>query len=161
MVVVLTGGERHEQPVLPTPMERGAGKWPGRGRPRARPNRVAGDKGYGSPTVRRHPKGRQIGAVIPTKADEVPGPGVDRAAHRARNVAGRPINRLKRWRRIAARYGKRAANHRAMLTVARILLWLRGRAPRPGGGPRGPAAPGDGRVGDGRRSAAGKGGTRP
>ena len=110
MVWVLTGGERHEQPVLPLLMERGAVKRRGRGRPRIRPNRVAGDKGYSSPTVRRYLKGRGIGAVIPTKANEVPDPAFDRAAYRERNVIERTINRLKQWRRIATRYEKRAAN---------------------------------------------------
>ena len=121
---MLTGGERHEQPVLPTLMERGAVKRPGRGRPRVRPDRVAGDKGSSSPAVRRYLKGRRIGAVIPTKADEAPDPAFDRAAYRERNVVERLINRLKRFRRIATRYEKRATNYRAMLTVAAILLWL-------------------------------------
>ncbi|CAA9577453.1 MAG: hypothetical protein AVDCRST_MAG19-3531 [uncultured Thermomicrobiales bacterium] len=61
MVIVLAGGERHERPVLPTLMERGAVKRPGRDRPRIRPDRVAGAKGCRSPTVRRDPKRRSIG----------------------------------------------------------------------------------------------------
>ncbi len=89
-----------------------------------RPDRVAGDKGYSSPTVRRHLKERKIGAVIPTKADEAPDPAFDRAAYRERNAVERLINRLKQWRRIATRYEKRAANYLAMVTVAAILLWL-------------------------------------
>jgi hypothetical protein len=72
MVLVLTGGERHQQPVLPILMERGAVKRKGRGRPWVRPDRVAGDKGYCSPTIRRSLKARRIGVVIPTKCDEVP-----------------------------------------------------------------------------------------
>ncbi len=124
MVLVLTGGERHEQPVLPLLMERGAVRRAGCGRPRIRPDRVAGDKGYSSPAVRGYLKGRGIGAVIPTKADEVPDPNFDRVAYRERNVVERLINRLKQWRRIATRYEKRAANYLAMLTVAAILLWL-------------------------------------
>ena len=124
MVVVLTAGERHEQPVLPPLMERGAVKRAGRGRPRVRPDRVAGDKGYSSPAVRRYLKGRRIGAVIPTKVDEAPDPAFDRAAYRERNVVERSINRLKQWRRIATRYEKRAANYLAMLTIAAILLWV-------------------------------------
>ncbi len=124
MVVLLTGGERHEQPVLPVLMERGAVKRPGRGRPKVRPDRVAGDKGYSSPAVRRYLKGRRIGAVIPAKADEAPDPAFDRAAYRQRNVVERLINRLKQWRRVATRYEKRAANYLAMLTVAAVLLWL-------------------------------------
>ena len=123
MAFVLTGGERHEQPVLPALMERGAVKRRGRGRPRIRPDRVAGDKGYSSPTVRRYLKGRGIGAVIPTKADQEPEPAFDRAAYRERNAVERTINRLKQWRRIATRYEKRAANYQAMLTLACILLW--------------------------------------
>jgi transposase len=124
MVLVLTGGERHEQPVLPTLMERGAVKRSGRGRPRIRPNRVAGDKGYSSPTIRRYLKERKIGAVIPTMADDVPDPSFDREAYRERNVIERLINRLKQHRRIATRYEKRALNYWAMLTIAAILLWL-------------------------------------
>jgi transposase len=124
MVLVLTGGERHEQPMLPTLMERGAVKRPGRGRPRIRPDRVAGDKGYSSPTIRRYLKARKIGAVIPTKADEVPDPSFDREAYRERNFIERLINRLKQHRRLATRYEKRALNYRAMLTIAAILLWL-------------------------------------
>ncbi len=123
-MLLLTGGERHEQPVLPTLMERGAVKRPGRGRPRVRPERVAGDKGYSSPAVRRYPNGRRIGTVIPTKADEAPDPGFDRAAYRERNVVERTINRLEQHRRVATRYEKRAANDLAMLTVAAILLRL-------------------------------------
>jgi transposase len=124
MVLILTEGQRHEQPVLPTLMERGAVKRRGRGRPRIRPDRVAGDKGYSSLTVRRYLKGRGIGPVIPTKADEVPDPTFDRAAYRERNVVERLINRLKQWRRIATRYEKRAATYLAMVTIAAILFWL-------------------------------------
>jgi len=124
MVFVLTQGQRHEQPMLPILMERGAVKRQGRGRPRIRPDRVAGDKGYSSPTVRCYLKERRIGAVIPTKADEAPVPNFDREAYRERNVIERLINRLKQWRRIATRYEKRAANYQAMLTLAAILLWL-------------------------------------
>jgi transposase len=124
MVFILTEGQRHEQPVLPLLMERGAVKRPGRGRPRIRPDRVAADKGYSSPSIRRYLKERKIGVVIPTKADEVPDPAFDREAYRDRNVVERLINRLKQWRRIATRYEKRAANYLAMLTLAAILLWL-------------------------------------
>jgi transposase len=124
MVFVLTRGEQHEQPVLPTLMERGAVTRRGRGRPRIRPDRVAGDKGYSSPTIRRYLKERRIGAMIPTKANQVADPGFDREAYRERNVVERLINRLKQWRRVATRYEKRAVNYLAMLSIAAILLWL-------------------------------------
>jgi transposase len=123
MVVVLTEGQRHEQPLLPSLMERGAVKRVGRGRPRVRPDRIAGDKGYSSPSIRRYLKGRGIGEVIPTKADDPPDPAFDREAYRERNVVERLINRLKQHRRIATRYEKRAVNYHAMLTIAAILIW--------------------------------------
>ncbi len=124
MAVVLTGGERHEQPVLPTLLERGAVKRPGRGRPRVRPDAAAGDKGDSSQKVRRYLRRRRIAAVIPTKADQAPLRSFDRAAYRERNVVERLINRLKQFRRVATRYEKRAANYAAMVTIAAILLWL-------------------------------------
>ena len=142
MVVMLTPGQRHEQPVLPLLMERGAVKRRGRGRPRIRPDRVVGDKGYSSPAVRRYLKGRRIGAVIPTRADEDSDPAFDRAAYRERNVVERLIDRLKRWHRIATRYEQRAANDQAMPTIAAVLLWLE----EPGlsdGGARGGTTPDD------------------
>ena len=124
MVLVLTSGERHEQPVLPLLIEQGTVKRAGRGRPRIRPDRVAGDKGYSSPPIRRYLKERRIRAVIPTKSDEFPDPAFDRAAYRERNVVERLINRLKQFRRVATRYEKRAANYQAMLILAAIVLWL-------------------------------------
>ena len=66
LVLLLTGGERHAQPVLPTLIERGAVKPRGAGRPRVLPERVAGYKGCGSGTMRRSLKELWIGAVIPT-----------------------------------------------------------------------------------------------
>ena len=124
MVFILTAGERHEQPVLPLLMERGAVKRPGRGCPRIRPDRVAGDKGYSSPTVRRYLNERRIEAVIPTKANQDPDSTFDETIYHERNVIERLINRLKQYRRIATRYEKRVGNYQAMLTLATIVLWL-------------------------------------
>ena len=89
-----------------------------------RPDRVAGDKGYSSPTIRHYLRARRIKVVIPTKADEAPDPAFDREAYRERNVIERLINRLKQWRRIATRYEKRANHYLAMLAIAAILLWV-------------------------------------
>ncbi|CAA9572686.1 MAG: hypothetical protein AVDCRST_MAG19-2961 [uncultured Thermomicrobiales bacterium] len=104
LALVVTGGEGHELPVRSSRVERGAVKRPGRGRLRGRRDRVAGDNGSSSPGVRRYLAGRRIGAATPTKADEAPDPAFDRAAYRERNVAERPINRLRRSRRVATRY---------------------------------------------------------
>jgi transposase len=120
----LTGGERHEQTTLPTLLESGAIKRRGRGRPRRRPERVAGDKGYSSRTVRRYRRRRGIGAVIPRRANEPQQRPFDREAYRERNRIERLINRLKQNRAIATRYDKLAVSYHAMLTFACILIWL-------------------------------------
>jgi transposase len=124
VTAVLTGGERHEQVALEALLDQGAIRRPGRGRPRLRPRRAAGDKGYSSPTARRHLRRRRIRPVIPSKSDQRRQPDFDRAAYRRRNRVERLINRLKQFRRIATRYEKRAANYLAMVTIGMILLWL-------------------------------------
>src|SRR4051794_34095111 len=124
ITAVLTGGERHEQIALADVLDRGAPPRSGRGRPRLRPRRVAGDKGYSSPTARRRLRQRRIRPVIPSKSNQRRQPHFDRAAYRLRNRVERLINRLKQFRRIATRYEKRAANYLAMLTIGMILLWI-------------------------------------
>lgn len=124
MVLLVSAGERHEVTRFEPLMERGAVKRPGRGRPRIRPRRVAGDKGYSYPHVRRYLRRRGIGAVIPTRSNQPRVRSFDRAAYRERNRVERLINRLKQYRRVATRYEKRAVNYLAMLTLAAILLWL-------------------------------------
>ena len=104
-------------------METGAVKRIGRGQPRIRPDRVAGDKGYSSRKIRRYLRRRGIGVVIARQKRERR-VRFDKAAYRKRNVVERLINRLKQFRRIATRYEKRAVNYLAMLTIAAIVLWL-------------------------------------
>jgi transposase len=124
ITAVLTGGERHEQVALEAVLDRGAIRRQGRGRPRLRPRRVAGDKGYSSPTARHRLRRRGITPVIPTKKDQPRQPDFDRQAYRERNRIERLVNRLKQFRRIATRYEKRAINYLAMLTIGMSLLWL-------------------------------------
>jgi transposase len=62
--------------------------------------------------------------VIPAKVNERRQRTFDREAYRQRNIVERMINKLKNFRRIATRYEKRAANYRAMLMIAVVLLWL-------------------------------------
>lgn len=104
-------------------MEVGAVKRVGRGRPKIRPDRVVGDKGYSSKEVRNYLYQRGIGVVIARKDNERRGKSFDKEAYRQRNVVERLINRLKQFRRVATRYEKRALNYRAMLTIAAIVLW--------------------------------------
>ena len=124
MTLLLTAGQCHEQPQVEPLLERGADKRPGRGRPRVRPRRVAGDKAYSSGKGRRYLRRRGIGAVIPRKANERRTGRFDRAAYRERNRVERLINRLKQFRRVATRYEKLAVSYLAMVTIAAVLMWL-------------------------------------
>lgn len=94
-VFALSGDERHEQLMLPELMDTGAVKRPGGGRPRLRPARLAGDKGYSSQTVRRYLRHRGSVPVIPRRSDEPPDPYFDHEAYRERNQVERLISRLK------------------------------------------------------------------
>lgn len=105
-------------------LDGGAVKRRGRGRPRRRPDRLSGDKGYSSRTVRRQLRRRGIGCVIPRRKDEPPARHFDRDAYHERNRVERLFNRFKQFRAIATRYDKLAACYHALLTVAAILMWL-------------------------------------
>jgi hypothetical protein len=63
-------GERHEAVVFEQLMEQGTVKRAGSGRPRLRPRRVVGDKGYSSGTIRRYLRRRGIRLTIPRKDNE-------------------------------------------------------------------------------------------
>ena len=48
----------------------------------------------------------------------------DAATYARRNVVERCVNRLKQWRAVATRYEKRAANYRATVVIAALVIWL-------------------------------------
>jgi transposase len=124
LALLLTPGQRHEATAFEALMEQGAVKRVGRGRPRRRPRRVVGDKGYSSGKIRRYARRRGINVTIPRKRNERRRGPFDRAAYRARNLVERLIGRCKQFRRLATRYEKRAENYRAMWVIAALLLWL-------------------------------------
>ena len=124
MTLILTPGQDHESSVLKPLMERGAVKRRGRGRPRVRPRRVVGDKGYSSRENRQYLRRRGMRLTIPRKKNERRRGRFDKAIYRMRNRVERLINRMKQFRRLATRYEKRAENFRAMWVIAATLLWM-------------------------------------
>ncbi len=124
MTFILTPGQDHESTVLRPLMERGAVKRLGRGRPRLRPRRVVGDKGYSSRENRQYLRWRGMCLTIPRKKNERHRGRFDKAIYRMRNRVERLINRMKQFRRLATRYEKRAENFRAMWVIAATLLWM-------------------------------------
>jgi transposase len=124
MTFVLTPGQRHELIAVEQLLEQGAVKRPQSGRPRLRPKRVSGDKGYSSPPFRCYLRRRGIRYTIPKRKDQCRSGPFDKALYRQRNRVERLIGRLKQYRRIATRYEKRAANYAAMVTIAAIIQWL-------------------------------------
>ena len=123
MTFVLTPGQRHEATAFEQLMQQATVKRGGRGRPRLRPCRVVGDKGYSSRKIRQYLRRRGVRVTIPHKANERRG-RFDRAVYRLRNVVERLINRLKQFRRVATRYEKKGVNYHGMLLLAAIKLWL-------------------------------------
>jgi transposase len=130
LVILATPGQRHEVTQLEALLDGGAVKRtgpdgrPGRGRPRKRPAKLVGDKGYSYPSARRLLRRRGIGSVIPTKSDQPRQASFDRSAYRGRNRVERSVGRLKQFRRVATRYDKRAINYLAWATLAAALIWL-------------------------------------
>ena len=124
MTIVLTPGQQHETTVFNELLESPSLKRSGRGRPRKRPGRVVGDKGYTSQHIRRYLHQHGIKVTIPRRSNERKANRYDRNIYKSRNCVERLIGRLKQFRRLATRYEKRAENYRAMWLIGAILLWL-------------------------------------
>lgn len=131
--VVITPGQRHDSTQLAPVLDAiGVPRPGGRGRPRKRPDRLIADKGYSYPRCRRLLRRRHIPHTIPERRDQrtqrAARPGrplaFNKTTYARRNVVERCINRLKQWRGLATRYEKRAANYRAMVVMASIVIWL-------------------------------------
>lgn len=123
MTLVLTPGQCHESTVFEDLLTHGAVKRRYGGRPRLRPHRIVGDKGYSYPHLRRLARRRGIRITIPHRKNQRRG-RFDKTIYRQRNRIERLINRLKQFRRLATRYEKRAVNHRTMWIIAATILWL-------------------------------------
>jgi transposase len=124
MTLVLTPGQRNEATVFDRLLAQGAVKRPGRGRPRRRPRRVVGDKGYSSRRIRHACRRRGIRYTIPRRRTERRTGPFDRALYKLRARVERTINRCKQFRSLATRYDKLAASYRALWVIAFTILWI-------------------------------------
>jgi transposase len=74
----------------------------------------------------RHKKGdsENRGAVIPAKNNRREPVPHNREKYRLRNLAERLFNKLKNWRRIAARYDKTKKSYLGFVSLASVLQWV-------------------------------------
>ncbi|WP_373313025.1 IS5 family transposase [Streptomyces vinaceus] len=134
LAFVLTGGNTNDCTRFTAVMDAIQVPRLGPGRPRSRPDRVIGDRGYSSKAIRTWLRRRGIRHTIPERADQVrnrarkgslggPPPAFDKEVYKHRKVVERCFNRLKQWRGIATRYDKTAESHQAAVSLASLLMW--------------------------------------
>ncbi len=121
----VTPGQAHDSMSLEMTLEAVRLPKAGPGRPRTRPARLAGDKGYSCARIRRYLRRRGIKPVIPTRKDQRGNPTFDKAAYQRRNVIERCRGWLKESRRVGTRHEKLAVNDLAMVNLAMSQRCLR------------------------------------
>lgn len=117
LVVRLTGANAHDLTELLDLVDGIPPLQGKRGRPRRRPARVQGDRGYDSEPHRRALRSRGIEPVLARRGEEHgSGLGVFRW------VVERTISWLHQFRRLRIRYERRADIHEAFLSIGCILI---------------------------------------
>jgi transposase len=109
LALYVTAGQRHESKAFESTLARVA-----------LPSKLAGDKGYSYPRLRRWLARRQVEDVIPTRKDQPRREDFDKATYRQRNIVERAIGWLKDCRRLGTRYEKLAVNFLAFWIVGLI-----------------------------------------
>ena len=129
LAVEVTAGQAHESKQFESLMD--AVRIPqAQGRPRSRPARVAGDKGYSYPRIRKWLRDHAIKAVIPQRSDQEARHrgrplSLDEDTYRRRNVIECCVGWLKECRRLATRFEKLAVNFLAVVKIAMLQRYLK------------------------------------
>ena len=82
------------------------------------------DRAYDADYVRVQIRQAGAGAVIPSKKNRTVPIEHDAEIYKERNLIERAINGLKRFRAVATRFDKRAANYFATCCLIAVLTWL-------------------------------------
>lgn len=135
LAFVLTAGQAADSPQFIPVLKKVRVRGPV-GRPRTRPDAVAGDKAYSSRGNRAYLRKRRIKAVIPEKKDQAANRkkkgnkggwpvSHDSELYKERNTVERLINKLKAWRGIATRYDKTPESYLAGLHLRASMIWIK------------------------------------
>jgi transposase len=123
VAIHLTSGQAHESKAFEPTMarrlfhqRRGQARWP---------SRLAGDKGYSYPRIRRWCRRRRIVPVIPTRSNQPRDARFDKATYRRRNIVERVVGWYKEYRSLGTRHEKLAVNYVALWLIAMIEKALR------------------------------------
>ena len=85
---------------------------------------VIADKAYDSDAVRQQLRDQKCTAVIPSRSNRRRKSRLNKPLYRRRHLVENFFQRIKRYRRIAMRFEKRAENFLSMLCLAAALTWL-------------------------------------
>jgi transposase len=121
--IELTAGQRNESTQLEVLLEE---------IPLKLPEHLLADRGYSHESCRELLEVKGIAHTIPERPDQRERrerrgddpPSFDAELYRKRNVVERCVGRLKQWRAVATRYEKRAANYRAVVVIAALMIWV-------------------------------------
>lgn len=89
-----------------------------------RTEHVIADKGYDTEKVLEKVKNLGAIAVIPPRSNRRVQRNHDRELYKERNLIERAFNKLKRFRRIATRYDRKAVYFKSFLYLAASLMWI-------------------------------------
>lgn len=85
---------------------------------------IIAHRGYDSDRVLEKIDELGASAVVPPKSNRKVQREYDRELYKKRNLIERAFNKLKRFRRIATRYDRRAIYFKSFLYLAASLMWI-------------------------------------